>query len=479
MTDLATQDAAISGKGDAVAPVDGAGGQPSGLKRSMGLFGVLMITLSAISPASSVFIIVPGIFATGGSGALIAMAVGALVGLCMSFVYAELASAFPLSGGEYAIVGRILGPFAGFVVLGVGVMQLIAIPAVMAVGIGVYLDVLVPGAPPVAAAVLTVALAAGVCVLHLRASAVVTGAFLAVELLALAALAALGFFHAVRPLSEVVLHPVFLDTTGTLSAVPPTLIAMAVSLSIFSYNGYGSAVYFGEETYDASRHIGRTVLLALLVTVICEIVPVIAVLLGAPDLRTFFSSHDMMGVIFLSYAGPIANVLVSFCLVLAILNAVIANLLMCSRQLYSIGRDRILPARLSDGLTVIHPRFNSPWGATFAAGALSGAACLISEQMLLIITGSGILVMYMALCLAVIVGRRNGLTAGGHYRMPLFPLPPLLAFLAMVGVTGMNWMDAQVGRPSLVLTLFVALGAGAYYLLVLSRRGWRMQGPQS
>jgi hypothetical protein len=44
---------------------------PPALERSMKLFGALLITLSSLTPASSVFIIVPGIVEQAGTGALI------------------------------------------------------------------------------------------------------------------------------------------------------------------------------------------------------------------------------------------------------------------------------------------------------------------------------------------------------------------------------------------------------------------------
>src|SRR5512143_2309045 len=88
-----------------------AGATPHGtLKRSMKLLGTLLITVSAITPASSVFIIAPGVIGQAGSGAFISFVAAAVVGIFMALVYAELSSAFPLSGGEYAIIGRAVGP---------------------------------------------------------------------------------------------------------------------------------------------------------------------------------------------------------------------------------------------------------------------------------------------------------------------------------------------------------------------------------
>jgi len=68
--------------------------------RNMKMIGCLLITLSSVTPASSIFIIVPGVVEQAGSGALISFAAAAFVSLLTAYVYAELASAFPLTGGN-------------------------------------------------------------------------------------------------------------------------------------------------------------------------------------------------------------------------------------------------------------------------------------------------------------------------------------------------------------------------------------------
>ena len=74
----------------------------------MRIVGTLLLTLSSVTPASSVFVIVPGVIQEAGTGALLSMIVAALLSFPIAFVYAELASAFPIAGGEYCMLGRTL-----------------------------------------------------------------------------------------------------------------------------------------------------------------------------------------------------------------------------------------------------------------------------------------------------------------------------------------------------------------------------------
>lgn len=445
----------------------------------MRTFGNLLLTLSSTSPASSVFIIVPGIFATSGSGAFLSMLLGAFVGIAMAFVYAELSSAFPLTGGEYAIIGRAVGPFFGFVVMGVNVVSLALIPAVMALGISVYLGALNPSLPVVPTAIATVILATAIGILNVRANAFVTGIFLLVEMLALLAVSALGFLHVSRPFTDLILHPLMLNEAKTaLGPAPVAMIGMATAIAVFAYNGYGTAVYFGEETHDAPRHVARAVLWALGITVFTEIVPVAAILLGAPDLKLFLGSSRMFGDFILARGGSLMNTVISLGIALAIFNAVIVMQLQAGRYVFSTGRDAVWPAPLSRALTRTHRTFHSPWVATVVCGALAALACLLNQTVLFVVTGTGIIVVYALLCVAAVIGRWTGATDHGHYRMPLFPLPPVIGLMMLIYIAYTNWLDEVIGRPSLFTTLGIVTVASLYYVLVIRRRGqWVLHGP--
>lgn len=449
----------------------------SALPRSLKMLGTLLITLSAITPASSVFIIIPGIISTAGTGAFLSMLIAAFVGICMALVYAELSSAFPLTGGEYAIIGRAIGPSVGFVILGVNLVLLVLVPAVLALGLSTYLNVLFPGLKPVSTAIVVIAIATVISLLNVRSNAVITGIFLVVEILALVVLAILGFFHVVRPFSTLLAHPLFL-ANGHLIHTPFAAIGMGVSIAIFAYNGYGTAVYFGEETHDAPRYIARAILWALAITVAAEIIPLAALLMGAPDLQKFMGSSNMLGDFITSLGGQTMNTIISLGIALAIFNAIIAGLLLTSRMLFSTGRDAVWSASISTSLTKTHKSFHSPWVATLVSGVLAILACLINENILFVVTGTGLIVVYGGLCLAVIIGRFNKTTSHGQYRMPLFPIAPIVALLVMLYVIYASWLDPVIGRPSLFTTLGICIISVLYYVFVVRRRGmWVLQGP--
>ncbi len=446
---------------------------PRPFPRSLGVIGILFLTLSAITPASSVFIILPGMLRGAGSGALVAMLIAGIVCVATAYVYAELSSAWPIAGGEYVMVARTLGPLAGFVILGVNVVNNLIFPAVIGLGLSDVLSALFPGLPPVPVAIATVAACTLLGILHIRLNAWVTGLFLALELAVLLLLFLLGLLHPMRPLAPLLFHPVA-------GGGPPSAMAIGVAttIAIFALNGYGSAVYFSEEMHAPARGIARVVLLSLVVTLLVEIAPLAAVLAGAPDLPVLFAARDPFGLFVTERGGAALVGLVSLGVAVAIVNAAIASILGFSRFLYSTARDGVWGLRADSWLTAIHPRFHSPWISTLVVGGVGITACFIRLDLLLVLSGAGIAITYLAIAFAAMAGRRSGATAHGLYRMPIFPLAPVVTILAIAYVFWTNWLDPEVGRPGLIATGAQILVSAAYYLLVLRRRGeWIVRDP--
>ncbi|MGH7022420.1 MAG: APC family permease [Caulobacteraceae bacterium] len=452
---------------------------PGAFPRSMKIVGVLLLTLSAVTPASSVFVILPSVIQQAGSGALVSLIGAAVVSLAMAFVYAELASAWPLAGGEYAMAGRALGPFVGFVLMGANTVAYTLVPPVLGLGAASYLAVVWPGAPAVPIAAAMIALGTLLGILNIRLNAWVTGLFLVVEALALVVVAALGFSHPARPALAVLTHPVIAGAHGALAPAPAIAIGLSVTVAIFAYNGYGAAVYFSEEMHEAPRRIARTILLALAITLALEFLPTAAVVLGAPDLSALIRSPNPFGDFVAAVGGRALAVAVSLGVALAIVNAVIASLLINARILFASGRDRAWHGAVNGAFTRLHPRFASPWIATLATGAAGVGACFIPFHLLLVLNGMAVVATYISLCAAAVVARLSGASAHAPYRMPLFPLAPAVGLVALAGVVAANWSDPDVGRPSLIATLAVMILFALYYLLRRSAGGlaWTLTGP--
>jgi amino acid transporter len=314
--------------------------------------------------------------------------------------------------------------------------------------------------------------------LNLRTNALVTGAFLALEMLALVVLTALGLLHPARALWPMVAHPVVL---GGAALVPSTLraIGLAGSASIFAMYGFGNAIFLGEETQDAPAQIARAVLFALGVGFVTQIIPLACVLTGARDLATLFAAGDGMFSAFVTDRGGAGlSAVISLCIALAIINCNIAFVVLVARLLFSTGRDRVWPAPVNRALLRIHPRLGSPWVATLACGFLAASFCFVPLGLLEVLTGTTIVVVYGALCVSALAGRRSGCTAHAWYKMPFHPWPSILGLIGLGFVVYASALDPALGQPSLIATALVIAVSAAYYYGVLKRKGaWVLYGP--
>ncbi|WP_037848971.1 APC family permease [Streptomyces sp. NRRL F-5053] len=447
------------------------------LSRSLTFKENVLITLSAVTPASSVFIIVPPVIQQVGGAAVVAFLLAAVAGVFMAFCYAELSSRYPLTGGEYAFAARTLGPATGFALFTLNMAGGIFILAVVALGTGDYLGEVWHSLGGQGAGVAVVLLAAVVAVFNIRTNAWVTGVFLAVELAALAALVVLGFVHVDQPVSTLWTAQAAGGAHGVLTGVSWGLVAAAVATALFAYNGYGAAVYFAEETRNAGRTIGRSILWSLAITVAAEVIPLAAVLLGTPSLADLVGSAAPMNHFLLARGGSAVNTAVSLGIALAVINAVIALMLQQGRLLYSAARDGAWPDVIGRPMARVHARLKTPVAATLTVGVASALiAWLVPAETLLLATGANLLVLYAVVALSALRGKLTGRTRTAAYQMPGGITAPLAILAVILCVTYetvvTDWVPAAVS-----LSMFAA-GYLYYYGYLRTRRDERWTLPE-
>lgn len=449
------------------------------LSRSIGILGNIFITLSGVTPTSTVFIIVPVALLAAGSGAFLAFVFAAIIGALMALCWAELSAAFPIAAGDYALVwhsfkGRdswLAGPVS-FITFALYVALIAFGPAVLALGTGTYLAVIVNINHQIIGAVVML-VAAAIAILNIRLNALITGIFLAIELAVLALVTVLGITHAKHWSS--LIHPVVGNPQGGLMSVPFTVVLAVTAVAVFSYNGYASAVNFSEETTGSSRRIARAILLALVITVAAVLIPLTATLVGSPSIAALSTSEVPFRYFIEATSSNTAYRIVSLGVVVAILNATIAIALLCGRVFFSSGRDRAWPGPVNGWMTAKSRRFKSPWFATAMAGVLGAVLCVtVSLNTLVNLTGASLVADYALIAVAALVARPTGATAHSPYKMPAWPLPPILA-LASLGYI----FTKQASLLLYVTLLTIGIGLLYWAVVIWPQRGkaWNLRHP--
>jgi len=431
------------------------------LKPVLGVSAVILLTVSCITPASSLFIIVPELLATQGSGVVIALVAGVVISIAVGACYAELGTRTPSSGGEYAMITHTLGRTLGWLTFALTAVLLVIIPPIIALGTADYLSSIAHLDRATTGAVVML-LATGTAILDIRANAFVTSCFLALEVLAAAVVAFLGFTHAERPVSTLVRPEALTD--GKLSPFTLGVLVSGLLVAMLIVNGFGTASYLAEEMIEPRRDVARAVFGSMFVAAVVIIVPTAAVVLGAGSLEDLGarSFPDFVE----TWAGHGVAAAVSAGIALAILNAVIVMVLQNGRVMYASGRDQAWPAPVNAALTRLHPRFGTPVVATLAV-ALPGAAFayFVDIESLLGVTGVIVAVVYLLLAAGALAARRR---PHAGWKMPLWPLAPAVVIIAL------GYAVSQSAPKDLAVTAGIIVAALGYEVLYLRpRRGTR------
>lgn len=168
--------------------------------------------------------------------------------------------------------------------------------------------------------------------------------------------------------------------------------------------------------------------------------------------------------------GPVVSVGIA----IAIINAVIAIILQVARQLFASARDRSWPDPIDRVLGTVHPKLGTPIAATLVVGACAAlAASFVPLDWLITATGASVVAIYLAVALAALRLRRPGARTSAGYRMPLWPLPPIVVIAMMAYVTYQLAVSAL--SQLIVAAATIVVGIVYYYGFIHPRRGERWQ----
>jgi amino acid transporter len=161
-------------------------------------------------------------------------------------------------------------------------------------------------------------------------------------------------------------------------------------------------------------------------------VPLIAAVVAAPDLKEFFSAPAPVIYSVEASLGDKARIIIDIGVTIALFNAMLSLLMYFGRGVYTTGRDGVWPATVNRILGSIN-RFRAP-GAGVAVLAIPAAVLIFTSALnfLIIFAGTVIAAVYFCIGMAALWSRRSMPDEPRPYKMPLWPLPPLV----VIGFTG-------------------------------------------
>jgi len=380
---------------------------------------------------------------------LVWVAAGVLT-LFGALVCAELASAFPQTGGVYRFLREAYSPAIGFL-WGWAMFWSMhsGIIAAIATVFARYASVFV-GLDPRAMAVLVIVVLSAVNYVGVRHGGLVQNIFTSAKLLAIAVIIGAG----------IVWTGVGVDAPAHASqaaAGDVTLrgFILAIAAGLFAYGGWHMVTYTAGETRDAARTLPRALLIGTLIVTACY-AGLNAIYLRLLPLEAVRASTrvaaDAADVLFGGGGARMMAILV----MVSTFGAVNGIILMGPRVYYSMAQDGILFRWVG----AVHPRFGTPHRAIVIQGLWSSVLALTNTYGALfsrVIYTEWIFFAAMAAGLIILRRRPDYRPA---YRVWGYPVVPIVFIASSLVIVLMQVM--AVPRDSIIGLGMVLLGLPVY-----------------
>lgn len=458
--------------------------ETSELKRSLGPWNLVFLGIGCIIGA--------GIFVRTGNAAalhagpavLLAFVIAGIVCAFAGLCYAELSSTLPVSGSAYTYSYTTLGEFPAWVMGALLLLEYGLAASVVAVGwsgymvslladIGIHVPAAFTGPagyPKELAdgttittvfnmpAFLVCAVLALLLVLGVSESAKVNNVIVAIKVTVLTAFVLVGGFIIMQNWSSFAPNwqPFIPENTGTDGEYGWSGIIRAASIVFFAYIGFEAVSTAAQEAKNPRKDMPFGIIGSLVAcTVIYILVSIVLTLivpynqLNVPD--PVAVAVDAFGPQWAWFAATI-----KVGAIIGLTSVILVLMYGQTRIFYTMARDGLLPKVFAR----VHPRFRTPWINTLVVGlAVAIAAGFFDINFLGDATSVGTLAAFAIVCLTVIWLRRTHPEIPRGYRVPLYPVVPLL------GIASCVWLISSVPNHVLIFFGWYVLGAVVLYFV--------------
>jgi APA family basic amino acid/polyamine antiporter len=419
----------------------GATSEGGELKRTIGLFQLTMFGVGA-TIGTGIFIVLNTAVPKAGPGVIVSFAIAGVTAALTALCYAELASMIPVSGSSYSYTYATLGEVVAYCVGWCLLLEYGVSAGAIVVGWGQYLNEVfadlfgwrMPDAisqPPGAGgyvnvpAVVLVAMCVFLLIRGSHESALVNTIMVCIKIAILVMFIVIGLtafngsnLHDFAPFG----------VAG---------IGAAASTIFFSFIGIDAVSTAGEEVHNPRRTLPLAIIGALLiVSTLYVLVALVAV--ATQPWQKFEGQEAGLAAILRDITGSSWPALaLSLGAVISLFSVTLVVLYGQTRILFAMARDGMLP----EFFHKVDPRTLTPVRNTILVGlfvALLGA--LVPLDVLTNLTSMGTLVAFGVVSLGVMVLRRREPDAPRGFKVPLYPVVPIVSVAACLYlIYGLPW----------------------------------------
>lgn len=433
----------------------------NGLKRKLGLFPLTNIVVANMIGA--------GIFTTSGLLMqdlqnpiimIVLWIVGGTIAICGALSYGELGAAIPRAGGEYAFLSRLYHPVLGFLSGWVSFFVGFSAPiAASAIGFVAYMtrafpEILQLGIFDASVeatvlrklyAILVIALFTAV---HIRGLEFGTNVQNVLTILKVGLIVGLIFAGVAFGRGNWDYFSQGIDFNFGFGGWK--VIGLSLMWIMFAYSGWNASAYIGSEVKNPSKNLPRSLIvgtgIVILLYFCLNLIYVYAV--APPEMEGVISIAGLAaGNLFGQSFEKILSIMISF----ALFSSLSAYIILGPRVYYSMAKDRYFFRFASD----IHKKFGVPAKSIMLQGAIAAVMALFGTfDQLLTYMGFSLGIFPLLAVFGVFKVRRLELSP---YKMPGFPLAPLLYILAGISILILAFFQRPTESSIAIATVLVGI----------------------
>ncbi len=426
-------------------------------RQSIGFLQGLAIVVGMII-GSGIFLKPSIVLSNAGSPvlALIAWVLGGVVTLCSALSIAEIASNIPIAGGLYTYLEKLYGEKVGFL-LG-WVQSVISYPAsvaAQAIAFATYAAYFIPMTAWqqrfMAFGVLALLLVLNI--LSTRCGGVIQVIATVGKLIPVATILGFGLFSGIAPGASGLSSELIGQGGGGIGA--------AILGTLWAYDGWIGVTNMAAEMKNPKKNLPKVISIGIIFVIAVYAVFNIVLFNAVPadQLATSETPGADAAVALLGEGGA---TFLTIGIMISVFGALNGYLMTAARVPQAMAERGQLP--LSGILGKIHPKFGTPSNALIMQALL--AVVYILSGSFNFLTDLLIFVLWIFFTLGVIgvfVMRSRGLSRRNNYRVPLYPITPMIGILGSLFILGSTVLDEPI--QSLIGIGVTLLGLPVYYLL--------------
>jgi basic amino acid/polyamine antiporter, APA family len=415
-----------------------------GLARTIGTFRLTMFGIGA-TVGTGVFFVMHEAVPLAGPAVIISFVIAGIAAGLSALCYAEMASTVPVSGSTYSYAYATMGEIIAMVVAACLLLEYGVSTAAVAVGWSGYLNELlnnlfgwrfpealsgsfVEGGFINLPAVLLVALCAFLLIRGASESATVNAVMVVVKIGVLILFAAVGFTA--------------FDSNNFADFAPMGTagITAAAGTIFFTFIGLDAVSTAGDEVKDPQKTMPKAIIGAL-VAVIALYVLVAVAALGTQPYQAFSDpeqSEAGLSRILENVTGSAwPGTVLAAGAVISIFSVTLVVMYGQTRILFAMGRDGMLPKAFAR----VNPKTQTPVTNTVVVAVVVGlAAAFVPLSELWDLVSIGTLIAFIAVSIGVIVLRRTRPDLPRGFKVPGYPVTPILSIIVCGYVlSGLHW----------------------------------------